>query len=178
MQVEVTVLTRRGADAIMRRSHTVTAEAIRFGRGSDNEVQLSDIRLGLHAAVLTAREAGLFIERAGEEPMRVNGASTVNSTLKIGDKIHLGPYEIAIAEPQAGFDVAVTVEMVQPLGDALERLMAQSRIGLGRAMSKRAWSWVLFLVFAVGGLALPIALYPFGHVVTSARAVPPPGPTN
>jgi predicted CXXCH cytochrome family protein len=178
MQVEVTVLTRRGADAIMRRSHAVTAEAIRFGRGSDNEVQLSDIRLGLHAAVLTAREAGLFIERAGEEPMRVNGASTVNSTLKIGDKINLGPYEIAIAEPTAGFDVAVTVEMVQPLGDALERLMAQSRIGLGRVMSKRAWSWVLFLIVAVGGLVLPIALYPFGHVVTSARTVPPPAATN
>ncbi len=178
MQVEVTVLTRRGADALMRKTQSVTAEMLRFGRGSDNEVQLADIRVSLHAAELMQREGGLFIERAGEEPMRVNGASTVNSTLKIGDKIHLGPYEIAIAAPTAGFDAAVTVEMVQPLGDALERLMAQSRIGLGRAMSKRAWSWVLFLIFAIGGLILPIALYPFGHVVTSARTVPPSSATN
>jgi predicted CXXCH cytochrome family protein len=174
MQVEVTILTRRGADAIMRRSHTVTAESVRFGRGSDNEVQLSDIRLGLHAAVLSQREAGLFIERAGEEPMRVNGASAVNSTLKSGDKIHLGPYEVTIVDPPAGFDVAVTVEMMQPLGDALERLMAQSRIGLGRAMSKRAWSWTLFLVFAICGLVLPLVFYPFGQVATSSRSVPPP----
>jgi predicted CXXCH cytochrome family protein len=178
MQVEVSILMRRGPDAIMRRSHSVTGEVIRFGRGSDNEVQLSDIRLGLHAAALTLREAGLFIERAGEEPMRVNGASTINTTLKSGDKIHLGPYEITIADPPAGFDAAVTVEMVQPMGDALERLMAQSRIGLDRVMSKRAWAWALFLIFAVCGLILPLALYPFGHVVTSARSVPPPGPTS
>src|SRR5579872_5653422 len=109
MQVEVTILMRRGPDAIMRRSRSVTAEVLRFGRGSDNEVQLSDIRLGLHAAALTLRETGLFIERAGEEPMRINGASTVNSAVKAGDKIHLGPYEITVADPPAGFDAAVTV---------------------------------------------------------------------
>lgn len=178
MQIEVTFLTRRGPDAVMRRSQTVTADSIRFGRGTDNEVQLSDIRLGLHAAVLTRRHEGLFVERADEEPLRVNGVSSANATLRLDDKINIGPYEIVIVDPPAGFDVALTIELVQPLGDALERLMAQSRIGLGEAWSKRGLSWLLFLLFAILGLAVPIALYPFGHAATSSRAVPSAGFTN
>jgi hypothetical protein len=178
MQAEVTFLTRRGPDAVMRRSQTVVADSIRFGRGSDNEVQLSDIRVGLHAAVLTRREAGLSIERAGEEPMRVNGASTASATLRPGDKVSIGPYELVTVEPSGAFDVALTIELVQPLGDALERLMAQSRIGLGQAWSKRRLSWLLFSLFAILGLAVPLALFPFGHSVTSSRTVPPAGLTN
>ena len=178
MQAEVTFLTRRGPDALMRRSQSITAESIRFGRGTDNEVQLADIRLGLHAAVLTHREAGLFVERAGEESMRVNGSSTASATVQPGDKIGAGPYEIVITAAPPGFDAALTVELVQPLGDALERLMAQSRIGLGQAWSKRRLSWLLFSLFAVLGLAVPIALYPFGHGARSSRTVPPPGFTN
>ncbi len=178
MQTEVTFLTRRGPDALMRRSQSIAAESIRFGRGSDNEVQLADIRVGLHAAVLTHREAGLFVEHAGGEPMRVNGASAASATVRPGDKIEVGPYEIVITETPPGFDSALTIELVQPLGDALERLMAQSRIGLGQAWSKRRLSWLLFSLVAILGLVVPIALYPFGHVVTSSRTVPPPGFTS
>jgi predicted CXXCH cytochrome family protein len=176
MQAEVTFLTRRGADAIMRKSQTVTADRISFGRGTDNEVQLSDIRVGLHAVVLSLREAGLFIERAGEEPLRVNGASAANATLRRNDKISLGPYEIVIQEPGPGFDAALTIELVQPLGDALERLMAQNRMSLGQTgWSKRGLSWTLFLAFAVLGLLAPLLVFPFGNGVKSARSVPTPG---
>ncbi len=176
MQVEVTFLTRRGADAIMRRSQTVAGETVRFGRGTDNEVQLSDIRVGLHAAVLSQREGGLSIERAADEFLRINGASAASATVHPGDRINVGPYEIVIAEPPQGFDAALTVEQVQPLGDALERLMAESRIGLMQAgWSRRRWSWTLFLLFAVVGLALPIVVYPFGTVITSSKETPNTG---
>ena len=174
MQVEVTFLTRRGADAIMRKSQSVTAEVLRFGRGSDNEVQLPDIRVDLHAAVLGEREAGLVIEPAGDLPLRINGASFPGGTVKPGDHVHLGPYEIVIVEPPQGFDAALTVELVQPLGDAMDRLVKESRIGLVQAgLSRRRWSWGLFIVFAVLGLVLPLAVYPLGHAVTSSASVPP-----
>jgi predicted CXXCH cytochrome family protein len=176
MQVEVTFLTRRGADAIMRKSQTVTAEVLRFGRGSDNEVQLPDIRVGLHAAMLAEREAGLVIQPSGDLPLRINGAGAASGTVQPGDRINLGPYEIVIVDPPQGFDAAVTVELMQPLGDAMERLLAQSRIGLVQAgLSRRRWSWTLFALFAVLGLVLPLAVYPLGHAVTSTRAVPPIG---
>jgi hypothetical protein len=173
MQVEVTFLTRRGADAIMRKSQIVTAEAIRFGRGSDNEVQLADIRVGLHAAALTEREGGLFIEPTGDVPLRINDASATSATVAPNDRINLGPYAIIILEPPQGRDAALTVELVQPLGDAMERLVAESRIGLARAgMSRRRWSWALFLVLAILGLALPLAVHPLERIVGSSMAVP------
>ncbi len=134
MQVEVTFLTRRGADAIMRKSQTVTAESLRFGRGSDNEVQLPDIRVGLHAAVLAEREGGLFVQQAGDEPLRVNGESTDERDRGgPGDRIHIGPYEVIVIAPPQGADAALTVELVQPLGDALRaaRRRKPHRAGAG-----------------------------------------------
>ncbi|HUZ74619.1 MAG TPA: cytochrome c3 family protein [Stellaceae bacterium] len=179
MQVEATFLTRRGADAVMRKSQTVTAELLRFGRGSDNEVQLPDIRVGLHAATLAEREGGLFIQQAGDQALRVNGESTAGATVSVGDRIHIGPYEVVITAPPAGADTALTVELIQPLGDALERLVGESRIGLAEAgMSRRRWAWVLFLVVAIFGLALPVAVYSVGHVVTTGKPVPPVNAIN
>ncbi|HXQ51643.1 MAG TPA: cytochrome c3 family protein [Stellaceae bacterium] len=176
MQVEVTFLTRRGPDAVMRKSQTVTADIVRFGRGTDNEVQLPDIRVGLHAAALARREPGLFVERAGEELMRVNGASTASSSVRAGDKISIGPYEIVVVAPGPGFDAALTIELVHPLGDALERLTAQNRLSLAQAgWSKRHWSWALFVLLAIVGLVIPLSVYPFGEVATSSRTVAPFG---
>jgi predicted CXXCH cytochrome family protein len=174
MQVEVTFLTRRGPDALMRRAQTVTGEVIRIGRGSDNEVQLADIRVGLRAAILSEREGGMFIERAADEPLRINGASVASAAVRPDDRIAIGPYEIVIAAPPAGLDAALTVELVQPLGDALERLMAQSHLSLDQAgWSRRRWSWVGFALFAIIGLALPIIIYPFGLIAPSSNSVPP-----
>jgi predicted CXXCH cytochrome family protein len=179
MQVEVTFLTRRGADALMRKTQSVTAEILRFGRGSDNEVQLADIRVGLHAAALMQREGGLFLQQTGDLALRINGEAATSAAVKPQDKIALGPYEIVIVAPPAGFDVAVTVELVQPLGDALERLVADNRISLGAAgMNRRRWAWALAAVIAVLGLALPLAVYPLGHAVTTIHAVPPPSATD
>jgi len=173
MQVEVTFLTRRGADAVMRKSQTVTAEAIRFGRGTDNEVQFPDIRVALRAAVLAPREAGLVIERAGDEMLRVNGEGVASATVHPGDKINIGPYEVVIVEAPAGFDAALTVELAQPLGDALERLLSQSHIGLGSAgWTKRSLAWTLFSLCVLFALIVPLAVYPFGTVVHSSRSVP------
>ena len=174
MKLDVGFLTRRGPDAVMRKSQEVTAEIVRVGRGTDNEVELPDIRVALHAAILVERADGLFIERAGEEPLRVNGESASSAALHIGDHVHIGPYEMVVAEPPEGFDAAITIELTQPLGDALERLRSHSRMTLADAgMSRRVSSWVLFLAFAIFGLIVPLAVYPFGHVVTSSTSVPP-----
>ncbi|MGH7087408.1 MAG: cytochrome c3 family protein, partial [Stellaceae bacterium] len=73
-------------------------------------------------------------------------------------------------------DAAITIEMVHPLGDSLERIVAASRMGLMQAgWNKRRWSWGLFVLFAIIGLALPIAFYPAGPVATSSRSVPQQG---
>lgn len=175
MQAEITILTRRGA-AVMRRTHTVTAPSIRFGRGTDNEVPLADLRVELAAAALSAHRDGLFIEKLGEASLRLNARSTTKARVGPGDTVQIGPYEVVFSEPPEGCDTAFSIELVQPMGDALQRLTQAARIGLERThLSKRRASWVLFVVLAVLCLAVPVGAYWVGRRATSATAVPPPG---
>jgi predicted CXXCH cytochrome family protein len=172
MQAEVTFLTRRGA-AVMRKSHTVSAETIRFGRGTDNEVPLPDIRVELTAAALRRRPDGLFIERLGDSPLRVNGATTGAALVAPGDEILIGPYKILLSNPPDGLDAALSVELVQGVGDSLQRLMAESRIGLDQTgLSKRRTSWMLFAALTILCLAVPIVLYSIGAGVKPSTSVP------
>ena len=172
MRVEVTRLTRRGA-AIMRKTETVSAESIRFGRGTDNEIPLTDLRIELLAAALSLRADGLFVVSLGDAPLRVNGESTAAALVRPGGEVLIGPYKIVLAEPPEGFDAALTVELVEPPGDALQRLMSHSRIRLeDTGLSKRRTSWALFAVFAVLCLGAPIAAYMSGKTVSRAVEVP------
>ena len=172
MQAEITFLTRRGT-AVMRKAHLLTAESIRFGRGTDNEVPLADIRAELTAAALRQGADGLFIERLGDSPLRVNGETTATSPVRPGDEILIGPYRIVLSTPPAGLDVALSVELVEPIGDSLQRLLTQSRIGLDKTqLSKRRASWLLFTTLTILCLAIPIALYSMGGGVKQSVSVP------
>ena len=163
MEVEVTFLSRRGT-AIMRRSQRSSGERVRVGRGTDNEVRLNDIHVGLRAAALVVQLDGrLAIERLDNAPLEVNGDSVEAATLDVGDEIRLGPYKIEILAPPEGCDGAIQIELVQPMGAALERLTAGARIGLERAgASKRVYAWTGFLVIAVVCLAVPIIVFSGG----------------
>jgi predicted CXXCH cytochrome family protein len=172
MQVEVTFLTHRGA-AVMRRSGTVTADSIRLGRGTASEVALADIRVELQAAVLYQRDGGFFIERVGARSLRVRGQDTSEAQIRIGDEILLGPYRIVLTEPPAGYDAALSVELVQPMGDAYQRLLAESRIGLANtALDKRLMSWLFFAVLAILCLGAPIAAYSVGRIAALGQSRP------
>ena len=175
MQAEVTFLTRRGA-AVMRKSHTATGETIRFGRGTGNEVPLPDIRVELTAAVLRQRSDGLSIERLGDSLLRVNGGTTGATVVGPGDEILIGPYKIVLSSPPDGLDAALSVELVQGVGDSLQRLMAESRIGLDQTgLSKRRTSWMLFAALTILCLVVPIVLYSIGAGVKPSTSVPADG---
>src|SRR5690606_32402246 len=80
--------------------------------------------------------------------------------LAAGDKIQLGPYEICIVGSAEGHDIALTVELVRPLGDDLAMLQERSRVALGgRGLGKRGWSWLLFVLIAAIFLAAPIVAF-------------------
>ena len=149
MEVEVTVLTRRGS-AMMRRSRRIDARRVRFGRGTGNEVPLPDIRVDLTAAALFPFGGRFSIRALGPSPLRINGRSATSGSVGPGDEILIGPYRIELTEPPPGCDAALSVELVQPLGDALARVTSQAQIGLDRAaVSKRAMAWIGAVVMCV-----------------------------
>lgn len=161
MEVEVTFLSRRGT-AIMRRSQRSSGERVRIGRGTDNEVRLGDIHVGLHAAALVMQDGQLAIERLDNSLLEVNGTSVEAATLRIGDEVRLGPYRIEILAPPSGCDGAIQIELAQPMGASAERV-AGMRVGLDRtSASKRAYAWTGFLVIVVVCLAVPIIVFSGG----------------
>jgi predicted CXXCH cytochrome family protein len=147
----------------MRRSQHVSAPRIGLGRGTDNEVPLADIRLGLHIAALVTRDNGIAIEKLGTIPMTVNGQSVDSAALKVGDEILLGPYRIEVTAPPAGADGAIQIELVTPMGQALERLNAGARIGLDRtSANKRIYAWSGFVLVVAVCLAVPVVFFSAG----------------
>src|SRR5579863_5467055 len=112
MEVQVTVLSRRGS-AILRRAWTVSSRRVRFGRGTGNEIPLSDIRVDLTAAAMFPLAGGITIEALGPSPVRVNGTSAKAASVKPGDEILIGPYQIRLSEPPPGIDAALTIELIQ-----------------------------------------------------------------
>jgi predicted CXXCH cytochrome family protein len=175
VQANVTVLTRRGKGLIPV-SHTVIGQQLRFGRGTENEVPLADIRVELAAAVLSQRAEGLFIEKLGDAPLRVNGASTGAARVGPGDEILIGPYKIVLTEPRDEIDVAFSVELMQPPGDSLQQLIAGSRLRLDQThLSKRGPSWAAFLVLTILCLAAPIAVYSLRPASKPGAAAPAAG---
>ncbi len=163
MDVQVTVLSQRGS-ATMRRSWRVNALRVRFGRGTGNEVPLPDIRVDLIAAAMFLLESGsIMFEALGPSPVRFNGANAKAVRVSPGDEILIGPYQVQLDPPPPGCDAALTIQLVQPLGDSLDRLRSHSRIGLERVgFSKRRAAWIGFLTVLLVCLAVPIALYSAG----------------
>lgn len=89
--------------------------------------------------------------------------------LELGDTVALGPYEIVVVEPPEGVDHAITLEFVRPLGDELEQLRARSSTTLAHhGLSKRGWSWGLFVGVIVLFLAVPVIVFfvPAFHTAT------------
>jgi len=164
MEVEITTLTRRGT-AIMRRANRVSADRIEFGRGTGNEVPLTDIRIGLDAMALTRSDGRLTVQKLGATPLRVNGQPVDTAAVAPGDKIELGPYHLEFRAPPEGSDAALSIELSQPLGDAFDRLRHQSRIGLqATGLSKRTSAWVGAGAVVLLFLIIPIVLYGAGII--------------
>ncbi|MFQ5953620.1 MAG: FHA domain-containing protein [Kiloniellales bacterium] len=147
MEALVRFLTRRRSGNVGARDHEVSCELVRFGRSADSEAYLPDPRIRLHHATLHLRPHGLFFEAAEQADLTLNDQACQAATVKPGDRIGLGPYEIVIIDPPPGKDLAVTVELLRQLGDDLQQLEARSRTSLEAAgLGQRRWSWALALL--------------------------------
>src|SRR5438034_6856919 len=116
MEFEVTFLETRGS-AVMRRSRRIEVvrlrNGLRFGRGTENEVQLPDIRVDLAAAALFPRSDKFSIQATGPSSLRVNGQSTRSAIVQPGDEIVIGPYRIQLTDPSEGIAASLVIELTQ-----------------------------------------------------------------
>lgn len=174
MEVEVTFLSRRGT-AIMRRAQRASGERVHIGRGTDNEVRLTDIHVGLRAAALLVRDGELAVERLDNSPLEVNGNVVDTAPLSPGDVIGLGPYRIEVTAPPEGCDGAIQIELAPAAGAGGPEATSRVRIGLERTgANKRVYAWIGFVVVAALFFAVPLIIFNSGLMRAWHKDTPTP----
>ena len=150
--------TRTGGYA--ERDEVIEAPSIRFGRGSECEVHLKDPRVLLFHLEITERSGELYLVSQGNSDFQINGQISNKASIKSGDKIHLGPYDVEILDNEEGYDAVFTLEYSRPLGDELTALKERSNTKFNSiGLSARGWSWLLFITIIAIGILAPLTAY-------------------
>jgi len=147
-------ITRKSRGGIAVKEQTVEADILLIGRGNDCGVHLLDPRVLLHHAEVTLRSGDVYVAPLPGADVRLNGNLTQMTRVAPGDKISVGPYELIVEENDHETKLVISVELVQPLGDDLDRVLAQSAIRSGK-LSARSLSWGFGLVVALALFAAP-----------------------
>ncbi len=160
MSALVRFLTRKRAGGLAQRDVQVAGDRVIFGRATDNDAYLSDPRVAPYQAAIEARANGVFVESRGGAEITLNGGLIEQAWLKPGDVLGIGPYDVLLIEPPEDRTLAVTVELVRPMGDDMQKLVARSRLGLERTgLSRRVYSWALALLVLALFLIWPVATF-------------------
>ena len=150
--------TRSGGYA--QRDEVIEAPTIRLGRGSECEIHLTDPRVLLFQLEITERGGELHLESQGDSDFQVNGQISTKASVKPGDKIHLGPYDIEILDNEKGCDAVLSLEHSRPLGDELAALKKRSNTKLTTLVfSTRGWAWLLFITIITVGVLGPLTAF-------------------
>ncbi|MCD6060625.1 MAG: hypothetical protein K0S16_936, partial [Moraxellaceae bacterium] len=159
MKVIVTTITRSPKGNPMRSSREINAEQVRIGRGAECELRLADPRVPLHARTIFFSRHGAQLYEAFEQftDASITGVHRPQS-LRPGMSVRIGPFQVDVTEPHHEADLALTVELVQPLPGKAS-ISAQDIYEQARRspVSKRALSWLLFAGILLFFLALPTA---------------------
>lgn len=154
------LLKKTRAGGYAEREETIEAPSIRFGRGAECELHLTDPRVLLHHAEMTERPAGVFLESVGAVDFQVNGKITSAARIGPGDTVQMGPYDLKMLDVPEGYDASFTFEYARELGDELAALRERSNTKLTRVgMGLRGWAWLMFLLAVGFGIGAPLAAY-------------------
>lgn len=137
--------------------------SLRIGRGTDQDLVLTDLRIALAHAEIVARK-GLMgrvyrIEAKARLNLWINGSPTSAADLAVGDEIDLGRHRLTVHKPTAGADLTLSLEERYATHDERNNRRQALKLSLQDVgWSKRRWAWLLFLAVLVPGLLLPVLL--------------------
>ncbi len=156
MRSLIRYVTRKSRGGTAVRDEVAEGEKITVGRGNDCAIHLPDPRVMLHHAEFTLRSGELYVAAATGADLRVDESLTQVAKVDVGGKVRVGPYEIQPQEKTAEFDVILAVELIQALGDDLEKLVARSKIHITRmGLTMRQWTWLLASAVLLGTFIVP-----------------------
>jgi hypothetical protein len=138
----------------------IEVERVRIGRGTDQDVQLSDLRVALTHAELRRERGAWLVEASTPNGIWVNGVRVAGAVVDDGDEIDCGRFRLQLQTPPPDIDLLLEIR---------ERATAaETRSGQRRSLklrledlgiSRRRLGWELGLLALLVGLALPLNVY-------------------
>jgi len=187
-------LTRKSRGGVAVREEAVDDDTLVAGRGNDCQIHLPDPRVLLRQAEISVRGGEVYVLALHGGDLSLNGSLTQSGKLGPEDSLHVGPYEIRLEAVASGeervargdqhYDLILTVELVQPLGDDLDQLVNRAKLHVTRVgLSVRGWSWVLACAALLLLFAAPFTLNMFhpkpdAKALTQVHTQPPAAPTS
>jgi len=149
---------------------------ITIGRATDQDIQLTEIEVGLNHASISIRGNGRGAIRDLTSPatMLVNENVVRSASLKPGDSIKIGNSVIAVIDPPPGFDFALTLERQDAGGDESVPGSQYLTTLEQTSLHKRSWSWLLFALVLTLFLVIPGLGLLNDQVQSMSRSTPLP----
>lgn len=169
---------RQGGQNVPR-DREVEADRLRVGRGTDQDIELPDLRVAVaHAELVRSGRNAMIVARPGAS-MLVNEVPAKEHKLHGGDVIAIGRYQLTVLPGSGAIDLQIDVEERISAREDKSQRQTRLRTTLGDAGLSRRWpSWVLFWTLLAVGLAIP-AWQRFGHAAPPAAAgTPAPSPAK
>lgn len=109
-----------------RRESIISGESLQIGRSISCKIQLLDHRVSLiHATIKHSENGEHFIEGKNGISLKINGSLEPSATLLPGTRVEIGPYLLVVETAPAGCDIAISVEMIQPLPEQEQEKISQ-----------------------------------------------------
>lgn len=144
--------------------HVATDEALEtdrvtLGRGTDQHVQLPDVRVTLaHAEIRQQPGGGYRIECTGENPVSINGTPVQAAALGAGDVIDLGRFRLTVRPPGRGTDLLLEIDERVTAREEQGRRRQAYRMDLAQAgLRKRRPAWGLVALVLLPLFVAPLA---------------------
>ncbi|MBU0621710.1 MAG: FHA domain-containing protein [Gammaproteobacteria bacterium] len=146
-------LSRNAQGLSVRKETVVSGESLTIGRGADCKIHLQDHQVYLHHATIKRSDDGvIYLESERNAGISLNGLIGQSVALSVGARIEIGPYQMEVLPPPDGYDIGLSVELLQ--SHQLERAAAKMQrqgmtIGaLGISKRKLGAALVVFILFA------------------------------
>ena len=154
MHCLIRTISQRTATGVTYSDKRIDTDELHIGRGTDQHVQLGDLRVALaHAVIRPIRGQRIAIHALAASGLWVNDRLCQTATLEPGDRIRIGRTALRVEQPAADSSLTLVVEGEIEADSTRERppvSLQQTRL------RKAPWSWLLFFTILGFGLAIPL----------------------
>src|SRR3984957_6339439 len=168
------ITTRVGAPDIVREKPLAAAEPV-IGRGSDCDIQLSDLAVSLrHAVVKQTAPGKVSVDALGAENFEANGKFVHNASLELAQSpvLVFGSHVLALTQGENG-DILVTATARENTAATETASEQKHSFSLKYALfSQRQVAWITTVAILLACLIVPVGLFVIDHnrhqVISSA----------